>query len=165
MDEKSKEKLLENSKSKISNNKPHKVNNIINNEYMNQIQNKQYYIPIKERYHRKNPKILLLNENKVKQVNNGYYRNNISQTSNNSFIKSRTTCNSIKKDKKDIINNYSYKSSDEKNNIYKYPSLHPKYQNRNNKIESNELLMESQTTKNKTIIDYQISLLNNNNKK
>ena len=131
---------------------------------MNQLQIKQYELPIKERYHRQKPKILTLNENNVKHVISGYNRNNISQTNNNSFIKSRTTCNSIKKIKPDIINNYSYKNSDYKknNNIYKNPSLHSNYLNMNNNIANNNFYLESQTTKNNINTDYQISLINNN---
>ena len=164
INEKNKEKLFENSKTKINNNLYYNNNNIAKNEYMNQLQIKQYELPIKERYHRQKPKILTLNENNVKHVISGYNRNNISQTNNNSFIKSRTTCNSIKKIKPDIINNYSYKNSDYKknNNIYKNPSLHSNYLNMNNNIANNNFYLESQTTKNNINTDYQISLINNN---
>ena len=117
----------------------------------------------KGRYHRKSPRIKLINDINSKPIINGYYRNNKSPM-NNHFIKSKTSCNSNKKDNNPLKNNriiinspYIYN-----NNIYSNPNLiynKKNYINRNN----NKILTETRTSPNKNFSNYKISFINDNN--
>ena len=115
------------------------------------IPNENQNIPRKIRYHRNNPKIIVINDNNAKKndVIKRYYRNNMSQINNNSFIKSKTSCNSIKKEK-----NITKRI----NNI---PIPLNKIFHRNNNI--NTSLIKNQTSQNRISTNYHISLINNIN--
>ena len=129
-------------------------------------------IMIKEgRYHRNSPRIKLINVNNSNRMINGYYRN-IKSPNNNHFIKSKTSCNSNKKNNNSLRNNRIIINSPfiYNNNIYSNSNLiyfkknyinifnNSKYRNRNNKI-----LTETRTSPNKNLSNYKISFINDNN--
>ena len=116
----------------------------------------------KGRYHRNSPRTKLINDINSKPIINGYYRNNKSPM-NNHFIKSKTSCNSNKKDNNPLKNNRIIINSPfiYNNNIYSNPNLiynKKNYINRNNKI-----LTETRTPPNENLSNYKISFINDNN--
>ena len=122
------------------------------------------------RYHRKSPKIQLLRDNISKHIINCYCRNDKS-SGNKHFIKSKTSCNSNKKDNNALKNNRIFINSPYiYNNIYSNYNLiynkknyintfnNYKHHNRNN----NKILTETQTSPNKNLSNYKISFINDN---
>ena len=134
-------------------------------------------IPRKIRYHRNNPKIIVIDNNNAKNnIIKRYYRNNMSQINNNSFTKSKTSCNSIKKEKKiikriknipnpinslfNINNNYNIS---EINNNHCYHEI--KYINKKSKKSDSKTIYHDYTNITNDIIFNNINNINENKNK